>query len=303
MRLTNFIQIADKDSGADMDNQVKNASSEQSTASPEIAPESSEIFHTAVERGYGRLNRRRIDMGVSGFIAGMNVTFGALAAAAVTGAVQASIGTQFTLFAEVMGAIVFPIGFILVIIGRSELFTENFLVPTAAVLAHKSKLRSLATLWSLTLAGNLLGAFVVAKMMSLEHYHGVPAAETIAHIHHVADFLVLERDWDASFISGIFAGWLITLMTLLLLTTDNVTAKIAVIGFVGFLIMLNKFNHIVVNSAEIFMAIFTGDDKITYWAWFKNSFAPTLLGNIIGGLVFVTLLEYVKVIRLPEKWR
>ena len=303
MGFSNFIQIAVKDSGANMDDQVKNASSGQATVSAEIVPEGSEIFHAAAERGYRRLNRRRIDMGVSGFIAGMNVTFGALAAAAVTGAVQASIGDQFALFAEVMGAIVFPIGFILVIIGRSELFTENFLVPTASVLAHKSKFRSLATLWSLTLLGNLLGAFVVAKMMSLEHYHGVPAVETITHIHHMAEFLVLERDWDASFISGIFAGWLITLMTLLLLTTDNIMAKIAVIWCVGFLIILNKFNHIVVNSAEIFMAIFTGNDTITYWAWFKNSFAPTLLGNIIGGLVFVTLLEYVKVIRLPEKWR
>lgn len=285
-----------------MSNKDKSSDPKQNGILPEIVSEEGDIFHAAIRKGYNRLKRTRIEMGVSGFIAGMNVTFGALAAAAVTGAIQASAGDQFALLAEVIGAVVFPIGFILVVIGRSELFTENFLVPTAAVLAHKSKFRSLTQLWGLTLVGNMLGAFVVAKMISLEHYHGVPAAQTIAHIHHVAEFLVLERDWDASFISGIFAGWLITLMTLLLLTTDNLLAKIAIIGLIGFLIMLNKFNHIVVNSAEIFMAIFTSNDSITYWAWFKNNFAPTLLGNIVGGLVFVTLLEYLKVIRLPEKW-
>jgi formate/nitrite transporter FocA (FNT family) len=76
----------------------------------------------------------------------------------------------------------------------------------------------------------------------------------------------------------------------------------ALIWCVGFLIMLNSFNHVVVNGAEILMAMLTGNELVTVDRWLARSFLPTLLGNMIGGLVFVTLLEYLKVMRSAEKW-
>ena len=185
---------------------------------------------------------------------------------------------------------------------HSLLFTENFLVPTTSVIVRRARITQLLKLWSLTLIGNLAGAMIVAKVVSLEHYHGVPTVHAIEHLRHMAEFLVLERDWDASFYAGIFAGWLITLMTWLLIAAQNNITRVCVIWCVGFLIMLNKFNHVVLNSAEIMMALFIGNDSITVSAWLQNSFIPTLLGNMIGGLVFVTLLEYIKVMKSPHKW-
>ncbi len=265
--------------------------------------ESAEMFKVAIHRGTHRLNRPGVEMTLAGIIAGMNVTFGALAAAAVSGAVISSFGESHIVFADVVGALVFPIGFVFVVLGRSELFTENFLVPTTAVIAKKSTFSCLLKLWSLTLIGNLIGAMVVAKLLSLEFYDGVPAVHAVQHIQHVAEFLVLERDWDASFFSAVFAGWLITLMTWLLLTTDNTLSKIAIIWCVGFMIMLNKFNHVIVNTSEILMSIFAGNTHITYSMWLQHSFVPTILGNMIGGLVFVTLLEYIKVLYSQERWK
>lgn len=264
--------------------------------------ESSKIFQTAIDAGVKRLNRPALEMGASGVIAGMSVTFGALAAAAVSGATIASFGHQTELFANLLGAVVFPIGFLFVVIGRSELFTENFLVPTTSVIVKRARISLLFKLWGLTLIGNLIGAMIIAKVISLEHYHGVPAVHTVEHIRHMAEFLVLERDWDASFYAGVFAGWLITLMTWLLIATKSNTIKVCVIWCVGFLIMLNKFNHVVVNSSEILMAIFIGSESITYGTWLQNNFIPTLLGNMVGGLVFVTLLEYIKVMKVPHRW-
>jgi formate-nitrite transporter family protein len=261
-----------------------------------------ELFREAVETGVRRLNRSWLEMGTSGLVAGMNVTFGALAAGGVAGAALASFGPESRLFAGVLGAMVFPIGFIFVVMGKSELFTENFLVPTSAVLARRSRVRSLLRLWALTLTGNMIGAVIVAKIISLEAYHGVPAVHTVDYIQHHAEFLVLERDWDASFFAGLFAGWLITLMTWLILSARDNISKIVVIWCVGFLIMMSQFNHVVVNTAEVLMAIFTGNVEITYGAWFGGNFLPTLIGNITGGLVFVTLLEYLKVLRSTVKW-
>lgn len=264
--------------------------------------ESSAVFQTAIDTGVKRLNRPALEMGISGLIAGMSVTFGALAAAAVSGATVASFGHEVELFADVLGALVFPIGFVFVVIGRSELFTENFLVPTTSVMVKRARITQLLKLWILTLVGNLVGAVVIAKVVSLEHYHGVPSVHTVEHLRNMAEFLVLERDWDASFYAGVFAGWLITLMTWLLIAAQNNITRLYVIWCVGFLIMLNKFNHVVVNSSEILMAIFVGSESVTYGAWLQNSFVPTLLGNMVGGLVFVTLLEYIKVMKTPHKW-
>ena len=273
----------------------------ESIHSPDEA-ESPEIFKIAVKRGVIRLNRAWFEVLISGFVAGMNVAFGALAAAAVAGAVVASFGEQTEMFGNVLGALVFPIGFVFVVVGRSELFTENFLVPTASIIAKKAPFSSLCRLWCLTLIGNLIGAVAVATMASLEHYDGVPAVHTIAHIHELAEHLALERDWDASFIAGIFAGWLITLMTWLLLATKETLAKLAIIWCVGFMIMVSTFNHVVVNGAEILMAIFTNNHHITYGDWIYNNFIPTILGNMVGGLIFVTLFEYLKVRYSHEKW-
>lgn len=264
--------------------------------------EAPELFQLAVETGVRRLNRSWLEMGAAGFVAGMNVTFGALAAGGVAGAALASFGDESRLFASVLGALVFPIGFIFVVIGKSELFTENFLVPTSAVLARRERVLKLLRLWALTLTGNMIGAVTVAKIISLEAYHGVPAIHTVDYLQHHAEFLVLERDWDASFFAGLFAGWLITLMTWLILSAREIVAKIIVIWCVGFLIMMSQFNHVVVNSAEVLMAIFTGNEAITYAAWFGGNFWPTILGNIVGGLVFVTLLEYLKVMRSSARW-
>lgn len=284
------------------DNETLKEKGPKELATP-IEPESAEIFKVAIHRGIHRLNRPGLEMVLAAFIAGMNVTFGAIATAAVAGGIISSFGESHTVFAEVIGALVFPIGFVFVVVGRSELFTENFLVPTTAVIANKSRFPSLLKLWLLTLFGNLIGAIMVAKFLSLEFYDGVPAVHAVQHIQHVAEFLTLERDWDASFFSAVFAGWLITLMTWLLLTTDNTLSKMAIIWCVGFMIMLNKFNHVIVNASEILMSIFAGNPHIGYGVWIQNNFVPTIIGNMIGGLVFVTLLEYIKVLYSQERWK
>ena len=156
-------------------------------------------------------------------------------------------------------------------------------------------------LWSLTLIGNIVGAFIAARMMSMEYYHGVPGIHIVNYIKALALHKIFERDWDASLISGIFAGWLITLMTWLILACRTNVARIIIIWCVGFLIMINEFNHVIVNAAEILMAKYFGAEHITYAAWLEHSFLPTLLGNMIGGLVFVTLLEYLKVMHIFDR--
>ena len=84
-----------------------------------------------------------------------------------------------------------------------------------------------------------------------------------------------------------------TLLTWLLLATTGVGPRLAIIWAIGALIVLGQFNHVIISAAEIFMAMFLGA-SITVSDWLLQNFLPALLGNILGGTVFVTLLFYVQ---------
>ena len=252
--------------------------------------EPSEIFKAAVEVGQARLTRSWLEMSMSGLIAGMNVTFGIIASSYVAAATSPFVGPN---IAKILGALFFPIGFMFLMIGKSELFTENFLVPVTAVISKKGKIANLLKLWSLTLIGNMAGIFIFALVIAGSLNQIVPSF-VINHIHSVANNY-MGRTPFVMVLSAIFAGWLITLMTWLLIASSGTLARIFIIWVVGFLIYLNSFSHIVVASSEILIAINTGS-HISYLPWLYRYVPLTIIGNMIGGLFFVTILQYLQIL-------
>ncbi|MHB1661586.1 MAG: formate/nitrite transporter family protein [bacterium] len=252
--------------------------------------EPSEIFKAAVEVGQARLTRSWLEMSMSGLIAGMNVTFGIIASSYVAGATAPFVGAN---IAKIFGALFFPIGFMFLMIGKSELFTENFLVPVTAVIAKKGKIINLLKLWSLTLIGNMAGIFIFALVIASSLNQLVPSF-VVSHIHSVANSY-MGRTPFVMVLSAIFAGWLITLMTWLLIASNGTLARIFIIWVVGFMIYLNSFSHIVVASSEILIAINTGS-HISYLPWLYSYVPLTIIGNMIGGLFFVTILQYLQIL-------
>ncbi len=252
--------------------------------------EPSEIFRAAVEVGQVRLNRSWLEMSMSGLIAGMNVTFGIIASSYVAGSAAPFVGQN---IAKIFGALFFPIGFMFLMIGKSELFTENFLVPVTAVIAKKGKIINLLKLWSLTLMGNMAGIFIFALVIAGSLNQIVPSF-VVQHIHGIADNYMNKNPF-VMILSAIFAGWLITLMTWLLIASNGTLARIFIIWTVGFLIYLNSFSHIVVASSEILIAINTGFG-ISYLSWLYYYVPLTIAGNMIGGLFFVTILQYLQIL-------
>jgi formate/nitrite transporter FocA (FNT family)/rubrerythrin len=252
--------------------------------------EPSEIFKAAVEVGKARLTRSWLEMSMSGLIAGMNVTFGIIASSFVAGATAPYVGPNIS---KIFGALFFPIGFMFLMIGKSELFTENFLVPVTAVIAKKGKIINLLKLWSLTLIGNMAGIFIFALVIASSLNQIVPSF-VVNHIHGVANNY-MNRTPFVMVLSAIFAGWLITLMTWLLIASNGTLARIFIIWVVGFMIYLNSFSHIVVASSEILIAINTGS-HISYLPWLYTYVPLTIIGNMIGGLFFVTILQYLQIL-------
>lgn len=253
-----------------------------------IGKEPLELFEGATELGEKRLERSWGEMALSGLIAGINVAFGALAASTAAGLSEPFVGE---LPSILVGALFFPVGFIFLALGRAELFTENFLLPVAAVLEGKASGWLLLKLWPLTLFFNMIGALFFAFLITRAH-EAVLRPVSSDHIIHVG-LSKVSHSFETTMIAGILAGMLITLMTWLLLACDSWISKIAVIWMVGFMINLNGFNHIVVNSFEIFYTMFK-EGSISVSQWIMVYAIPVILGNTIGGILFVTMLVYLQ---------
>lgn len=252
-----------------------------------MGQEAPEIVDDASKIGAKRLRRPLLGDAITAFAGGMSVSFGAIAMVMAAAAMGGGIDAPST--ALLVGALVFPVGFVILLVGKTELFTENFLLPVAAVLKGRGDLGQLGSLWAVTLVFNLLGSLLFASLISRnEVLSAGAAAEMIALATHSTEYSL----WTA-FIKALFAGWLMTTLTWLLVAAVGFGPRIAMIWAIGTLIVLGQFNHVIISAAEIFIAMFLGAD-ITIGDWVTRNFLPALAGNVFGGLVFETMLQYVQ---------
>lgn len=253
-----------------------------------LGQEAPEVVDDASKIGAKRLHRPLLGDAITAFTGGMSVGFGAIALAAAAAAVGGGLGTSSV--GLLVGSLVFPVGFLILLVGKTELFTENFLLPVAAVLKHRGNLKQLGSLWIVTLGSNLFGVLVFAFLASRGDVLAAGAAdELIALAEHKVHY-----DFSTAFIKAVFAGWLITTLTWLLVAAEGgLGPRIAVIWAVAALIVLGQFNHVVISAAEIFMAMMLGA-PIGVGTWVTANFLPALAGNIVGGLVFETMLQTVQ---------
>jgi len=252
-----------------------------------LGQEAPEIIEAGAHIGAKRLKRPTFGDAVTSFVGGMSVSFGAVAMAWAAASVGGSLAEPS--LAHLIGALAFPIGFIILLVGKSELFTENFFLPVTAVLERRGTLRQLGALWGVSLVFNLIGGGVFGLLISrpgvLDH---APAGQLVDLATHKIDYPF----WTA-FVKAIFAGWLMTLLTWLLVAAEGFGPRLLIIWAMASLIVLGSFNHVVISASEIFMAMLLGA-PITVSDWLLRNFLPALGGNVIGGVIFVTLLSYIQ---------
>ena len=255
-----------------------------------LGQEAPEIIDDAAKIGSKRLHRSTTGTEITAFIGGMSVCFGAVAMAWAAASVEGSITEPSA--AHLLGALFFPVGFIILLVGKSELFTENFFLPVTAVLERRGSVRDLLSLWSVSLLFNLLGGLVFAALISRA---GVLADLPAEHLMELAEQKV-HYSLSTAIVKAIFAGWLMTMLTWLLVAAEGFGSRLVLIWVMGSLIVLGQFNHVVISAAEVFIGMMLGAD-VTVVEWLTANFLPALAGNIIGGVVFVTLLFYVQALQ------
>jgi formate/nitrite transporter FocA (FNT family) len=184
----------------------------------------------------------------------------------------------------------YPVGFLIITLGSQQLFTENTITPIVPALVEKSARiwRKVAALWFVVLAGNLVGAFIFATMLGW-----MDAFEPKAHtaMTSIAEH-ALRGGFPFIFAKGIFAGWLIALMVWMLPAASS--EKVPVVVIMTYIVGIGSFSHVIVGSVEVLYLVATAQASVsTFLAGF---FVPALLGNVIGGVVFVTALNHLQTV-------
>lgn len=242
------------------------------------------VYETIRREGEEELHRPAAALAWSALAAGLSMGFSFVA----QGVLMAHLPDQ--PWRPLVAGIGYCIGFLIVILGRQQLFTENTLTVVLPLLLRKdlSTLLRLLRLWGLVLGANLVGTFLFALSVGAI---GVFDARTrqclteIGAIHVGVGFGIV-------FVRSIFAGWLIALMVWLLPGAE--TARVSIIIIVTYLVGISGFDHIIAGSTATFFLVVTKSISLgTYLAQF---FLPTLLGNVIGGVSLVAALGHAQVV-------
>jgi formate/nitrite transporter FocA (FNT family) len=242
------------------------------------------VYETIRREGEEQLHRPAAALAWSAFAAGLSMGFSLLAG----GVLMAHLPDQ--PWRPLLSSAGYCVGFLIVILGRQQLFTENTLTVVLPLLLRKDlpTLLRMLRLWGVVLSGNLVGTFLFALCLAkiaLFDAHTQQCFTEIGASHIGAGFgTVLVR--------SIFAGWLIALMVWLLPSADS--ARVSIIIILTYLIGVSGFNHIIAGSTTMFFLVMT--NVISWKAYAVQFFLPTLLGNVMGGLALVAALGHAQVV-------
>jgi formate-nitrite transporter family protein len=250
-----------------------------------VEDEVAEAFDRIVDEGAQRLHRSWREVLTTGLAGGLEVATGVVALLAV----YAATGSH------LLAGLAFGIGFVALLLARSELFTEGFLVPVTAVVARRASAAQLAKLWAGTLVANLVGGWLVMWLV----VHALPELGTTA-IESGRTFVEAPLDLR-SVCLAVLAGSFITLMTRMQHGATSESAKVVAAIAGAFLLAGLVLFHSILDSLIIFAALHAGA-PYGYADWLGWFWYTTLL-NVAGGLLVVTFLRLVRSKELIEQER
>lgn len=252
-----------------------------------VAPTPEEIYDRAQREGRRRLRMPPLEQVATGFIAGVTIVFG-IAALGVTHAFaepELGLGP-----AKLLGALAFGIGLVFLVVGRSELFTENFFDPVAAAIDEGGQawLR-LLRLWSFVLALNLIGGAVLVAVLTVEGALPAGAPEALVKVAEET----AGKSSAATLARAVLAGALLTLLSYLLHAVGSVVGRIAVAYMAGFLVALGPFDHVVVSALHLLFGVWLSN--LVSYADLLTNIGLSTVGNLVGGLLLMTLTHTAQV--------
>ncbi|MGH9476519.1 MAG: formate/nitrite transporter family protein [Terriglobales bacterium] len=241
------------------------------------------VYETIRREGDHELGRSWQTLCWSGLAAGLSMGFSLVAEGLLAGHLPKRTWTP------LISRFGYCLGFLIVTLGRQQLFTENTLTAILPLLVRKDRKTLLAVgrVWGIVLALNVVGTLIFAAIIGRSGMFDPVTRATFLHIGQEH----LGAGFDVSLLRAIFAGWLIALMVWLLPAAES--GRVAIIVIVTYIIGLGSFNHVIAGSTTVLYLVVTG--HASWGAYWGGFFAPTVVGNIIGGVALVAALGYAQI--------
>jgi formate/nitrite transporter FocA (FNT family) len=247
------------------------------------APITPVIYEVVRRFGEEEMSRPAISLWWSGVAAGLSISFSLLAEAVL------QLRTPEGSWRPLITALGFPVGFLMVVLGRQQLFTENTITMVLPVMAKPSgrNLRLLARVWTIVLLANLAGTLLAALFCTFTPAISPEVRAAMLDISQHA----LDKDWVEMVFRGITAGFLMAAMVWLIPSADS--TQFHVVAVMTYLIAISDSVHIVTGSVQAFLLLANGQgDALALLGGFA---LPVLAGNIIGGTVLFAMISYAQV--------
>ncbi|ELY63633.1 formate/nitrite transporter family protein [Natronobacterium gregoryi] len=236
-----------------------------------------EIYERALIEADEEIGRGTRELFFSGLAAGFAITITVLLYASMTNAADG---------VPIVGALLYPIGFLYIVLGNYQLYTENTLPPVALVLDRLASVPAMLGMWATVLAGNLVGGSVGALLLA---HGGVVSSEVATTLTGIA-MTGIETAWFDLFFKGVFAGLIVAGVVWVDFGVRDSTTRFLLVYIAFLAIPLGGLFHVVVASTELLYLVFLGEIGLLYGT---THFAlPVLLGNTLGGIVLVTTINY-----------
>lgn len=262
---------------------AKKAGEEEKQVEERTSPGGHIVYRAVQQEGQDELERSNSALAWSGLAAGLSMGFSLMT--------EGLLRSRFpeTPWRPLIAKFGYSVGFLVVILGRQQLFTENTLTVILPLL-RKRDLRTFGNvvrLWSIVLAANLVGGFLIAWVLGHTNAVNPDVRQAMKEL----GLLSMNHDFLTLLVRGIFAGWLIALMVWLLPFAE--TARVGVIIIITYVVGIGEFSHIVAGSVDAFYLVSTGVK--TFGQYFAYM-VPILIGNIIGGSSIVATIAHAEYI-------
>lgn len=241
------------------------------------------VYETIRREGEQEFQRPSSAVAWSGFAAGLSMGFSLVAEGLLAAYLPNAAWTKS------FSKLGYSLGFLIVTLGRQQLFTETTLTVILPFLARgKPKLIwTVLRIWGVILLANLVGTYLFALCIARTGMFNAHIQQAMLQVSQEP-----PASFPAVFLKAIFAGWLIALMIWLLPAAES--ARVSIIIIITYVIGLGGFSHIIAGSNKMFFLIVSGHEA--WGAYFRQFFLPTLAGNIVGGVSLVAFLGHAQVV-------
>ncbi|MGI8820622.1 MAG: formate/nitrite transporter family protein [Chthoniobacterales bacterium] len=241
------------------------------------APPGDVVYQAIHDEGEHELQRGNSALALSGLAAGLSMGFSLVSEALLR------VYLPDAPWVNLIAKLGYSVGYLIVILGRQQLFTKNTLTVILPLLKHRNLplLMNVARLWAAVLLGNLAGAALFAGLLAHTSLFDEPVRQMFSRISSHA----MEPAAGTLFLRAILSGWLIALMVWLLPFAE--AARVWVIIIIGYLVGLSNLPHVIAGGVESFYLVWAG--TISLAQSIGGYLLPALLGNVVGGVLLVAV--------------